>query len=98
MIRIADETITLAVGDSLLVVLVDGVHSPTGAAPRIVQRLRLPSEPRMTGRKRWTNGDTTFFINPRLRDDDWMGPLLRDVPEVRAFVDRAADTTARRAP
>jgi hypothetical protein len=46
-----------------------------------------------------TNGDTTFFINPRLRDDDWMGPLLRDVPEVRAFVDHAAmDTTARRAP
>jgi hypothetical protein len=82
------EAFSLPADDSLLVVLVEGANSPSGEAPRIVGTVRVASTARGTGRRRWTSGDTTFFVNPRRGRTDWIGDALREIPEVREFLDR----------
>ncbi len=84
---VADRALEIPVGDTVLVILVDGVYTAGGPVPRVHDVLRRPSTRRESGVKQWRNGDTTFIVRPR---GDRL-PVTEDLlalPEVRAFIRR----------
>jgi hypothetical protein len=86
-IFVADSAFQVPPGDTMLVILIDGVHTIDGPAPRVAASFRLPNRPMETGQREWTNGDTTFVVRPRGRRVRIEGEL-REIPEVRAFIER----------
>ena len=74
--------------DSAIVVLVDTVSTGTNS-PRVVDAATIENNLAPTAAaKRWTSGDTTFIVRPRVRDDLLPASILEH-PMVREFLARA---------
>jgi hypothetical protein len=87
---VLDSAFELPTGDSVLVVLVEGMIAPDAPPPRLTHASVHAAPWVATGTKHWRNGETSFVVRPR-RGDDRLRRFLFTIPPVVAFL---ADSTA----